>query len=146
MGLGKTIQALTFIIGILTSGLAKRILIVVPLSLMANWQKELMKWSNEGSLIHNLDKEIAVLHGSLSNKKKEQLDKVLVSGGICFTTYGTIPSKVQTVNRINWDVVILDEGHKIKNHRIALSQVLRRIPSTTRILLTGTPIQNNLMV
>jgi SNF2 family DNA or RNA helicase len=150
MGLGKTIQAVTFILGILISGLAQRVMIVTPLSVMANWQRELEKWSKDGALLETVRTkdgsrlDISVLHGAMNQKKKQQFENVLDSGGICFTTYGSIPKKVNTLSRVEWDVVLLDEGHKIKNHRIALSQSLRRIPSRTRILLTGTPIQNNL--
>ncbi|ELR14643.1 SNF2 domain containing protein [Acanthamoeba castellanii str. Neff] len=146
MGLGKTIQALVLVLGALTSGRAKRVLIVMPLSVMKNWENELMKWSDNGAMLESRGMGICIMHGAMNKKKNEIKDKVFHhEGGLCFTTYGNIPTKLASFVSINWDIVLLDEGHKIKNHRIGLSQSMRRIPSTTRILLTGTPIQNNLM-
>jgi SNF2 family DNA or RNA helicase len=76
MGLGKTIQALVLVLGALTSGRAKRVLIVMPLSVMKNWENELMKWSDNGAMLENRGMGICIMHGAMNKKKNETRDQV----------------------------------------------------------------------
>lgn len=76
MGLGKTIQALVLVLGALTSGRAKRVLIVMPLSVMKNWENELMKWSDDGAMLESRGMGICIMHGAMNKKKNEIKDKV----------------------------------------------------------------------
>src|SRR3989344_1164752 len=78
MGLGKTIQALVLVLGALTSGRAKRVLIVMPLSVMKNWENELMKWSDDGAMLESQGMGICIMHGAMNKKKNEIKDKVCV--------------------------------------------------------------------
>lgn len=78
MGLGKTIQALVLVLGALTSGRAKRVLIVMPLSVMKNWENELMKWSDNGAMLESRGMGICIMHGAMNKKKNEIKDKVCV--------------------------------------------------------------------
>ena len=59
---------------------------------------------------------------------------------------GTLLTSIETINEITWDYVVLDEGHKIQNHNTKISKALLTVNSLHRILLTGTPIMNNLRV
>lgn len=149
MGLGKTVQSVAFFIGLFFTipNKIKRILVVSDSSLLENWKTEFSKWS-EGYNISSLS-----FYGSNSKKLATELESLIEKGGVCFTTYGKIcPSKRSTEGQTafqqflksKWDVVLLDEGHKIKNHSKFLSISLRAIKSRSRFILTGTPIQNNL--
>jgi hypothetical protein len=99
-----------------------------------------------------------------ANQRQINATAIMRNGGICLTTYGlcysgsslvrsshvlragTISKSVSTLAPTGqmWDYVLLDEGHKIKNHKIALSKRLRELPARHRIVVTGTPLQNNL--
>jgi SNF2 family DNA or RNA helicase len=73
-----------------------------------------------------------------------ELKEVEKRGGVLLTSFGKVSTKAAKLRAIEWSVVMIDEGHKIKNHRTAIAKDLRTLPSQSRILLTGTPIQNNL--
>lgn len=137
MGLGKTLQICAFVVCLFLSRLTTRVLIVLPVSLIENWKKELGKWITNKPRVKEF-------HGNSKTQRNEELNKVLKCGGICLTTYGMVLSNVDRLNTVTWDYVILDEGHKIKDHSSKTSVALRKIPSKHRIILTGTPIQNNL--
>eukprot|EP01117_Protostelium_nocturnum_P010209 TRINITY_DN3656_c0_g1_i2.p1 TRINITY_DN3656_c0_g1~~TRINITY_DN3656_c0_g1_i2.p1 ORF type:complete len:768 (+),score=279.00 TRINITY_DN3656_c0_g1_i2:208-2511(+) len=137
MGLGKTLQIITFIIGLFRAKQVARVLLVMPVSTVENWKKEFAQWECEVRL--------KMFYGSSKAQRNKDLDLVLRKGGICITTYGMITSNAeQLVADPNWDYVILDEGHKIKNTATKLSKMLRTIQSKHRIILSGTPITNNL--
>jgi SNF2 family DNA or RNA helicase len=78
----------------------------------------------------------------------------MARGGVCLTTYGMVGPNLELLCEqvpgeealagAAWDYLILDEGHKIKNPDIQLSQALSSVPSRHRLLLTGTPVQNHL--
>ena len=76
--------------------------------------------------------------------REGELEKVRKNGGILITTYGMIPTNEDIFVSHNWDFIVLDEGHKIKNPSIKLTTAVKRIPGKFRLLLSGTPIQNNL--
>eukprot|EP00795_Rhopilema_esculentum_P015254 gene15254-6462_t len=139
MGLGKTIQVIAFMSGMFDQGLVKYALIVVPKSLLTNWINEFGKWSPGIRL--------AEFHGTKAKREKE-LDKIQRKSGVILTTYGTLSTSHEQLaefhnQRFIWDYIILDEGHKIKNPN-KTSKCVRSIPVKNRIILTGTPIQNNL--
>ncbi|KAJ3086409.1 DNA excision repair protein ERCC-6-like [Quaeritorhiza haematococci] len=123
MGMGKTIQVIAFLSGLFECGLCRQVLIVMPLTLLDTWKTEFKK------CIYT------------------DLKRVLKKGGVCLTTYGmVIPHNILLAldDDEKWDYVILDEGHQIKNPSAKKSIALRQIPAEHKLLLTGTPIQNNL--
>ena len=70
---------------------------------------------------------------------------------MCLTTYGLVTTSVDLLNDFShtakaaeWDWVILDEGHKVRNHTTKVAKEMRRLKVARRLILTGTPIQNNL--
>eukprot|EP00276_Gloeochaete_wittrockiana_P011319 CAMPEP_0184645804 /NCGR_PEP_ID=MMETSP0308-20130426/2400_1 /TAXON_ID=38269 /ORGANISM="Gloeochaete witrockiana, Strain SAG 46.84" /LENGTH=1061 /DNA_ID=CAMNT_0027075225 /DNA_START=95 /DNA_END=3280 /DNA_ORIENTATION=+ len=156
MGLGKTITTIGFLAGLYHSELSQRFLIVVPKSLVEHWRKEFEKWCPSLRTV--------IYHGPV--QQRDYLLKGIQSrGGVCLTTYGMITSSADKLSYLPqstsssrmgmeegsygqpqaaWDYVILDEGHKIKNPDIALSKKLRSINSRHKIILSGTPVQNNL--
>ncbi|RDD46543.1 DNA excision repair protein ERCC-6-like, partial [Trichoplax sp. H2] len=140
MGLGKTLQSITFITALSNEKKRAAIIIVVPLSLMENWEAEFKKW--------NPQIRVGKFHGSNKQARDITKNNIQNRGGILLTTYGLIAasnslSKDKYGHVFVWDVILLDEGHKIKNST-KTSKMLREIRSRRRIVLTGTPIQNNL--
>lgn len=126
MGLGKTLQAIAFIDSIIDQ--VDSILIVCPVSLLLNWEKEFQKFS---------DIEIAIYHGGDRSFPKDK--KVIL------TSYGVMKRDVDEVFADkNFDLFILDEVQHLKNIRSMGSFAARRINADFRICLTGTPVENDL--
>lgn len=139
MGLGKTIQITAFVSALFHSGLVSRVLIVLPLSVLNHWSRTLTDWCPD--VTHR------TYHGSVADRERVMREvRMLRRPGIVLSTYGTVRTNVEELADCggHWDYVILDEGHKIKTHTTSIAKAVRRIPSFHRILVTGTPLQNNL--
>uniref|UniRef100_A0A0X3P6Q3 Putative global transcription activator SNF2L2 n=1 Tax=Schistocephalus solidus TaxID=70667 RepID=A0A0X3P6Q3_SCHSO len=138
MGLGKTIQT----IGLITYLMEKKrvngpYLIIVPLSVMSNWAMEFDKWSPSVKKI--LYKGSPQARRMLQNQIKASKFNVLL------TTYEYIIKDKASLSKVKWKYMIIDEGHRMKNHHCKLTQVLNTYYTAPyRLLLTGTPLQNKL--
>ncbi|VDD82876.1 unnamed protein product [Mesocestoides corti] len=138
MGLGKTIQT----IGLITYLMEKKrvngpYLIIVPLSVMANWAMEFEKWAPSVKKI--LYKGSPQCRRALQNQIKAAKFNVLL------TTYEYIIKDKSALSKVNWRYMIIDEGHRMKNHHCKLTQILNHhYNAPYRLLLTGTPLQNKL--
>lgn len=139
MGLGKTIQTL----GLITHLMEKKdnagpYLIIVPLSTVSNWELEFAKWAPALTVV--------VFKG---DKKARRLlyENVIAKNNfnVCLVTYEYVVRGKNLLKRVQWQHLIIDEGHRIKNHESRLSIVLQTYyTSRNRLLLTGTPLQNSL--
>ena len=128
MGLGKTIQVIAYLEHVrLQQG--GRVLLIVPASLLGNWQKELEKFA---PLL-----DFQIFHQS-SVRVLADIDCFLT-----ITSYG-MASRLESLHGRVWDCVILDEAQAIKNPSSKLAKAIKAIPSKMRIALTGTPIENHL--
>ena len=141
MGLGKTIQIISFLSGMYDSELIKHTLLVMPTSLITNWIKEFAKWTP--------GMRVKEFHGASKVERTRSLEKVQRRGGVTITTYTMLIHNWQQLSSYQgrefcWDYLILDEAHKIKNISTKTAKSAYAIPSKNRILLTGTPVQNNL--
>ncbi|KAL4223042.1 DNA excision repair protein ERCC-6-like [Mactra antiquata] len=140
MGLGKTIQVIGFLSGMFDMQKITSVLIVLPVAVMVNWENEFQKWAP--------GLKVVAYHGSSKREKERSLHRVQKRGGILLTTYGLVVTSWEQLGHQHgsefvWDYVILDEGHKIKNPT-KTSKGVHAIPARNRIILTGTPVQNNL--
>ncbi|XP_071062381.1 DNA excision repair protein ERCC-6-like [Pseudochaenichthys georgianus] len=140
MGLGKTIQVISFLSGMYDNELAKHTLLVMPTSLITNWTKEFAKWTP--------GMRVKEFHGS-SKERTMNLEKIQRASGVIITTYTMLMNNWQQLSSYNgkeftWDYMILDEAHKIKSSTTKTAKSAYAIPSKNRVLLTGTPVQNNL--
>uniref|UniRef100_T1E1A5 DNA repair and recombination protein RAD54-like n=1 Tax=Cupiennius salei TaxID=6928 RepID=T1E1A5_CUPSA len=140
MGLGKTFQVIAFISGMIDADLAKHVLIIMPVSLLQNWAKEFKKWC-PGIMVYDF-------HSGTKKEKERNLLRVQKRGHVLLTSYGMVVNNVGSMIEMDgrefvWDYLILDEGHKIKNPT-KTTKAVYEIPSKNRLVLTGTPIQNNL--
>ncbi|CAH2315626.1 DNA excision repair ERCC-6-like, partial [Pelobates cultripes] len=141
MGLGKTIQIIAFLSGMFDAELVKCVLLIMPTTLISNWIREFEKWT-PGMRFHEF-------HGTSKKERIIKLEKIQRKGGILITTYQMLINNWQQVSTYNgrefeWDYIILDEAHKIKTSSTKTAKSCYAIPAKNRILLTGTPVQNNL--
>ena len=138
MGLGKTIQTIAFIAYLReTEGVTGPHLIVVPKSTMGNWEREFDKWCPTIRLV----KLIA------SKPHREEILRTQLLPGkfdVCVTSYEGVSICHPNLKKYHWTYLIIDEAHKIKNDESNLSQLVRKLNSDHRLLITGTPLQNNL--
>lgn len=139
MGLGKTIEICAFLRGMYHSKLLKPSIIVCPGTVMTQWVKELHEWCPH--------LRICLFHGiGTSEKSDEELleDVSKSENGILITTYDGVRINQDVLLAKEWQYIILDEGHKIRNPDAEITLCLKKFETYHRIILTGTPIQNNL--
>ncbi len=133
MGLGKTLQVLTYLEKLRRQNKEARVLLVVPASLLGNWQKEAEKFVP--------GMEVSILHGggavTLGKKVKEE------PAFLNITTYGMV-SRIKELREIEWSCIILDEAQAIKNPGTKQTREIKQLSGRMRIAMTGTPIENDL--
>ncbi|RZF43998.1 hypothetical protein LSTR_LSTR007270 [Laodelphax striatellus] len=138
MGLGKTLQTITLVWTLLKQGpygvpLLKRVLIVTPSSLLGNWNQEFQRWLGGRIMVYVVDQK-----NKFVDYEKQPKTPVIIMSYEMFVRCYT------DVSKYKFDLVICDEGHRLKNNAIKASTLLNNIDCKRRIILTGTPIQNNL--
>lgn len=136
-----------------TTGIRGPFLIIAPLSLVDQWQSEIATWSP--------DMNCVLLHGSVTARETiinnefyfqepfvtKQDASALKKASVCkfhilLTTYEVATKEIRNLCRVPWQVMIIDEAHKLKNTSSKVFSTLSTIESDHRILLTGTPLQN----
>ena len=143
MGLGKTIQVIALIAHLMTMKVLGPYLIVAPLATLPNWVREIEKWLPGQPVIryHGTNEE---REGLLKGPLKATLRKS-PTFPIIVTSYEVSIKDQKRLNRIGeYTYLVVDEGQRLKNHRCTLIKSLKNIDSSNRLLLSGTPIQNNL--
>jgi SWI/SNF-related matrix-associated actin-dependent regulator 1 of chromatin subfamily A len=140
MGLGKTCQVIAFLSHLLEAGVDGPHLIVVPASTIENWMREMEKFSPTLHFepYYGLQKEREGMRQTIY----ESIDDI----NVIVTTYDTATKEDDNkfLRRLNLKSCIFDEGHALKNSHSSRYKQLRRIKTSFRLLLTGTPLQNNL--
>ncbi|XP_076818794.1 uncharacterized protein LOC143464735 isoform X2 [Clavelina lepadiformis] len=146
MGLGKTIQSITFLQKIFDHGIQGPFLIVAPLSTIANWQREFASWTTINAVVY---------HGSQTSRdmiqtyewfcRDENLDEIEGSYKMhaVITTYEMIVLDSPHLRDVDWRCLIIDEAHRLKNLSCKLVESLKVMQLEHKVLLTGTPLQNN---
>ncbi|KAJ9156566.1 Chromatin remodelling complex ATPase chain ISW1 [Pleurostoma richardsiae] len=138
MGLGKTLQTISFL-GYLRHmmGINGPHLVVVPKSTLDNWKREFAKWTPEVNVL--------VLQGAKDERHTLINDRLLNEDfDVCITSYEMILREKAHLRKFAWEYIIIDEAHRIKNEESSLAQIIRLFNSRNRLLITGTPLQNNL--
>lgn len=138
MGLGKTLQSISILAYLKQFRDNKGPhLVVVPLSTLGNWARECKRWCP--SL------KIAKFHGNKEERKQMKQD-LLVPGAfeVLLTSYEMANMEAGFLRKFSFEFIVVDEAHRLKNENSLLSKTLRTFDSKLRLLLTGTPLQNNL--
>ncbi|KAK2759420.1 hypothetical protein FQN54_002898 [Arachnomyces sp. PD_36] len=169
MGLGKTIQVISFLAGLhYSKRLTKPIIVVCPATVMKQWVNEFHRWwppfrvsilhtsgsgminvKNESSREDALASEMwdprqprGLTNGQKSAKRI--VKRVLEEGHVLVTTYSGLQTYASLLIPVDWECAVLDEGHKIRNPNTAITIYCKELRTPSRVILSGTPMQNNL--
>ncbi len=129
MGLGKTLQAIAVLTRLHEKKRTKS-LVVMPKSLVYNWESEIKKFSPK--------LKVGIYYGNFRNRD------IIKKNSVILTTYGTIRNDIETIKEYFFDAVILDESQNIKNVNAQTTKAIMLLNTRHRIALSGTPIENNL--
>eukprot|EP00889_Picochlorum_renovo_P004460 jgi/Picre1/31490/NNA_006842.t1 len=146
MGLGKTIQCASFV-GYVSEVqmIGPPVLVVVPLSTVPNWSKEFSKWIpgvNTLVYVGNGSSREVIRHFEFPTKASVPGRQVKFDALI--TTFEMVLKDSETLKNIRWSALIVDEAHRLKNSESALYRELSQWTFKSKLLVTGTPLQNNI--
>ncbi|XP_062844516.1 probable global transcription activator SNF2L1 [Trichomycterus rosablanca] len=138
MGLGKTLQTIA-LLGYLKHyrNIPGPHMVLVPKSTLHNWMNEFKRW------VPSL-KAVCLIGDK--NARAAFIRNVMMPGewDVCVTSYEMVIREKSVFKKFNWRYLVIDEAHRIKNEKSKLSEIVREFKTTNRLLLTGTPLQNNL--
>merc|ERR1719225_997525 len=156
MGLGKTIQTITFLYSLYKEGHCRGpFLISVPLSTLINWEREFALWAPDFyvvSYVGDKDSRIVIRENELSfednavrkGDKASRIKASTVKFHCLLTSYEMISMDAACLGSVQWEILVVDEAHRLKNNQSKFFKVLAGYAINYKMLLTGTPLQNNL--
>ncbi|KAL1738468.1 SNF2 family N-terminal domain-containing protein [Schizophyllum fasciatum] len=138
MGLGKTLQTISFLAYLKHHhGIKGPHLVIVPKSTLRNWEREFEKWTPDFNAV--------VLTGSKEERAEIVASRLITEDfEVCITSYEICLIEKSALKKFSFEYIVIDEAHRIKNVDSILSEVVRSFISRGRLLITGTPLQNNL--
>ncbi|CAJ0562701.1 unnamed protein product, partial [Mesorhabditis spiculigera] len=150
----EAVQTITFLSRVYEYGIHGPFLIVVPLSTIHNWVREFETWTDMNAVVYHgsaAGRQIIEGHEIYHEKPtgSDDKNKGLWRKGICkldalITTFEMVVTEVEFLRKINWRVCVIDEAHRLKNRNCKLlTGGLLSLRMEHRVLLTGTPLQNN---
>ncbi len=131
MGLGKTLQTISFLQYLCNKYVNETHLVICPTSLIYNWENELKKFAP------GLD--YFIYHGA--NRAFNEGD--FTKHKVVITSYGTLRSDIEKLSALSFGYIICDESHVIKNPASLMAKAVVQLQSRNRIIISGTPVQNN---
>ena len=141
MGLGKTIQTISMLAHLWENNSFGPFLIAAPLSTTSNWVAEFEKWTPSIPVL--------LYHGDKKGREKLRKTRLKNPGTkdfpVVVTSYEICMNDRKFLTHFGWQFIIIDEGHRIKNLDCRLIRELQQFQSANRLLITGTPLQNNLV-
>lgn len=134
MGLGKSIQTITYIKHRLQEEKQAKMLIIVPTSLLYNWEDEFQKFG----------KEISIM--IVNDIKAHRLEKLkhVDQAQVIITSYGLLRQDIEVYEKMKFDTMILDEAQNIKNPKSDTAIAAKKIKARVKFALTGTPLENSI--
>ena len=170
MGLGKTIQIIAFLAGLHYSRkITKPVIVVAPATVMKQWVNEFHTWwppfrvsilHTSGSGMIDVTREAReeeeLMSQTLDKWKRKPMtkgqkaakrivDRVIKEGHVLVTTYSGLQTYAELLIPVDWEYAVLDEGHKIRNPNTAITIYCKELRTANRVILSGTPMQNNLI-
>ncbi|XP_057683640.1 chromodomain-helicase-DNA-binding protein 4a isoform X2 [Corythoichthys intestinalis] len=157
MGLGKTVQTAVFLYSLYKEGHSKGpFLVSAPLSTIINWEREFEMWAPGMyvvTYVGDKDSRAVIRENEFSfednairgGKKASRMKKdSSIKFHVLLTSYELITIDMAILGSIDWACLVVDEAHRLKNNQSKFFRVLNNYPLQHRLLLTGTPLQNNL--
>ncbi|XP_051812413.1 chromodomain-helicase-DNA-binding protein 4 [Acanthochromis polyacanthus] len=157
MGLGKTVQTAVFLYSLYKEGHSKGpFLVSAPLSTIINWEREFEMWAPDMyvvTYVGDKDSRAVIRENEFSfegnairgGKKASKMKKdTQVKFHVLLTSYELITIDQAVLGSIEWACLVVDEAHRLKNNQSKFFRVLNNYPLQHKLLLTGTPLQNNL--
>ncbi|CAK7267829.1 DNA repair protein rhp26 [Sporothrix epigloea] len=165
MGLGKTVQLISFVSALhYSQRLDKPVIVVAPATVLRQWVNEFHRWwpALRVSILHSSGSGMMSVRGEDRIEEEELLwdnrpqkhrssaaakkivDRVVKHGHVLVTTYAGLQTYSDVLIPVNWGYAVLDEGHKIRNPNTAITVYCKELRTPNRIILSGTPMQNNL--
>ena len=148
MGLGKTIQSTAFLYQLFRQeNLMGPFLVVVPLSTMGNWEREMRTWTKMNVITFHGNQPSRNLIVETEFYFKDDKGKYIpgiYKFDVLLTTYEMVIAGATQLKPIKWRAVVLDEAHRLKNKGSKIVDYLKQYQMEHRVLLTGTPLQNSL--
>lgn len=155
MGLGKTIQTVTFLYSLYKEGHCKGpFLVSVPLSTLVNWEREFEIWAPDFYCITYIgdkdsraiirENELTFEDNAVRGSKPSRLRAASFKFNVLLTSYELISMDSACLGSIEWSVLVVDEAHRLKSNQSKFFKVLNAYNIAYKLLLTGTPLQNNL--
>jgi SNF2 family DNA or RNA helicase len=135
MGLGKTVQLIALLLSLQEQHPTNPNIIICPTSLVGNWLHEIKKFAPSVKLI---------IHHGTGRLEGQNFVDIVENHDLVISTYSLIQRDSETLSKIHWGVLALDEAQNIKNTYTNQSQVIKSLRADMRIALTGTPIENKL--
>jgi superfamily II DNA or RNA helicase len=168
MGLGKTIQTLALLQVLVDLGRAGPFLVVAPLSTLKQWQGEARLWTDLDVMLYHGDPSdrlllrshrlLGLVHSQLNKASLTRFTAKNISGldpehpaptpDIVLTSYEMLMADAAFLTQIQWQLLVVDEAHRLRNpesHLLRLLSKSLRVQDHRSVLLTGTPLQNNVM-
>ncbi|ETS83989.1 hypothetical protein PFICI_05865 [Pestalotiopsis fici W106-1] len=168
MGLGKTVQVISFVSAVhYSKRLDGPVIIVAPATVMTQWVNEFHRWwpamrvsilHSSGSGMVNVRREDRLVEDDIAwddvryqqGKKsspaaRKIVKRVVEQGHVLVTTYAGMQTYADILLHVDWAYAVLDEGHKIRNPNSAITVACKMLKTPHRIILSGTPMQNNLL-
>lgn len=138
MGLGKTLQTIALLgYMCLMRDVPSPHLVIAPKSTLSNWVGEFKRWCPSMITI--------CLIGTQEERNRIISEEIMPGEwNVIITSYEMVLKEKATFKKFNWRYMVIDEAHRIKNEKSKLSEIVREFRTTNRLLLTGTPLQNNL--
>ncbi|KAH8878534.1 hypothetical protein GQ53DRAFT_671184 [Thozetella sp. PMI_491] len=168
MGLGKTVQLISFVAALhYSKKLDKPVIVVAPATVLQQWVNEFHRWwpplrvsilHSSGSGLLNLRNEDRIegdeeqewdgakkkTPSKFDQAVRKIVDRVVQHGHVLVTTYAGLQTYEDVLIPVEWGYAVLDEGHKIRNPNTAITIYSKELRTPNRIILSGTPMQNNL--
>ncbi|KAK8383263.1 hypothetical protein O3P69_011625 [Scylla paramamosain] len=156
MGLGKTIQTIAFLYSLYKEGHSKGpFLVAVPLSTIINWEREFEMWAPDFYVVTYVgdresrtmirEHELSFEEGAVrSASKATRIRTTNVKFNVLLTSYEMISMDQACLGSLEWACLVVDEAHRLKSNQSKFFRVLNQYNIMYRLLLTGTPLQNNL--
>eukprot|EP00850_Spirogloea_muscicola_P003952 SM000016S01940 [mRNA] locus=s16:720786:725951:- [translate_table: standard] len=140
MGLGKTVQTIGLLAHLRGKGMHGPFLVVAPLSTLSNWISEICRWAPTLPVL--------LYHGTKEERAEKRANRmprhVTAKFPVIVTSYEIAMNDRKFLQNYHWKYIVVDEGHRLKNFDCRLIRELRRMTAENTLLLTGTPLQNNL--